>query len=172
MLTRLSLYNSPERVTSSLEEIPGPFFLSLSPSLFFSSPLLLEGWGGGLIVEHLSSSQLQRQRQLGDLWQHLHDAKPSNMLLMAQRAPLGSGESLKGSYPCLGATLMASGANISHPGIAAPASRRDKTLAKVWMESSHLSHRREKKNDNNFTATPHESHQSLRSPASTTSLLY
>lgn len=86
MLTRLSLYNSPERVTSSLEEIPGLFFpLSLSPppttTLYWKAEV-----GASVIVEHLSSSQLQRQGQLGDLWQHLPDAKPSNMLLIAQHA--------------------------------------------------------------------------------------
>lgn len=90
MLTRLSLYNSPERVTSSLEEIPGPFPPPPPVSFKLSLPPLAFYWKGGVgasvIVEHLSSSQLQRQSQLGDLWQHLPDAKPSNMLLIVQRA--------------------------------------------------------------------------------------
>lgn len=34
----------------------------------------MEGWGGAVIVEHLSGSQLQRQGL--DLRQHLQDAKP------------------------------------------------------------------------------------------------
>lgn len=85
MLTRLSLYNSPERVTSSLEEIPGPSHLP--PVSFTPPPFYWKGGvGASVIVEHLSSSQLQRQSQLVDLWQHLPDAKPSNMLLIEQRA--------------------------------------------------------------------------------------
>lgn len=63
VLTWLRLYNSPERVTSSWVKIPGRFFsLSLHPISFFPFTGRVE-WGGAVIVEHLSSSQLQRQGQ-------------------------------------------------------------------------------------------------------------
>lgn len=73
------------------KEFQALFFLSLSPSF---CPLFYwkGGVGASVIVEHLSSSQLERQSQLGDLWQHLQDAKPSNMLLITQSALLGSGD--------------------------------------------------------------------------------
>lgn len=87
VLTRLRLYNSPERVTSSRVEIPGLFLFY--PFSFFSS-LLLEGWGGGRsYCGTFVKKPVAEAGPTGDLWQHLQDAKPSRMLLIIQRALAG-----------------------------------------------------------------------------------
>ena len=69
-------------VLKELQAVWKKFHPPPSLSLFYWKA----GVGASLIVEHLSSSQLQRQGQLGDLWQHLPDGKPSDMSLLVQRA--------------------------------------------------------------------------------------